>query len=202
MDTPDDARIGELIGDPARRALWRETVAALHEAAQPGGPLEGWLFHGTCEEHARAIAEEGVTTTYAVARMDYETGDDDWAETEGTHWGIPKVAAFYAEDLIESKDDPSLDLAIVAVRIDDLMECGDFCADGQTVDCPLYTRLGRTEAETDALWNASLKDTEACLAVHGTLLVLGPVPAGDVRILRSAADVEELAREMAAAPAP
>jgi hypothetical protein len=194
MDDTDDHRIGSLIEDPARKSDWRAFVAALHEAWSPGGPLEGWLFHGTSEDRARSIAEDGVTTTESLFREDGATGHDDWHWTDGTHWGIPKVAAFYAEDRIESTEDPDLELAIVAARVADLEECGTFSADGQTIDCPLHTRLGRPEAETETLWDASAQDWKACLSVLGTLLVLGPVGPDEVRILRCAADVEELAR--------
>lgn len=201
MDRTDDAWIGTLIADPARREAWRGLVAALHEAAGPGGPLEGWLFHGTSANRARKILREGVRTTEASARIDGMTGHADWFWTEGTHWGHPKVAAFYAEDRIESTGRPDLDLAIVAVPVAELEACGPFSADGQSIDCPLYTRLGRPQAETDALWAASRQDSRASLDVLGSLLVLGPVGPGELRLLRTATDVEELAREVSG-PAP
>ncbi len=187
MEDPEE-RIGALMTDPARRADWRAFVAALHEAAAPGGPLEGWLFHGTTADVASMVQWEGVTTTEALA----QSPDGGWTWTEGTHWGNPKVAAFYAEDRIETFDDPDLDLAILAVRVGDLETCGDFSVDGQTIDCPVYTRLGRPDHETDRMWDASAKDWNACLSVFGTLLVLGPVPPGASHLLASAADVAEL----------
>jgi len=201
MDHPDDAWIGTLIADPVRQADWRAFVAALHEAARAGGPLEGWLFHGTSASRARKIAREGVITSESLARADGMTGHEDWFWTAGTHWGHPKVAAFYAEDLIESSGRSKLDLAIVAVPLSELEASGPFSADGQSIDCPLYTRLGRTQAETDALWDSSKQDSQASLAVLGSLLVLGPVGPEALRVLRSAADVEDLVRE-ASAPVP
>lgn len=199
MHDGDDSRIGTLITNADRKAEWRDFVLALHEAAAPGGALEGWLFHGTSSARAKKIARQGVTTTAALAQ-DAEGGE--WTWTDGTHWGHPKVAAFYAEDLIESTGRTSLQLAIVACRIDDLGACGPFATDGQTIDCPLYTRLGRKGVETDALWDASDKGWRACLDVLGTLLVLGPVGPDEIRILRSSADLERLCLETGPAPRP
>jgi len=184
----DDGRIGELIGDEGRRRDWRAFVAALHEVASPGGPLEGWLFHGTCAGCAGLIADEGVTTTDCLV----PDADGAWTWDQGTHWGTPKVAAFYAEDRIESRDDPGLELAIVAARVSDLVPCGPFATDGQTIDCPLYTRLERPAVGTDACWEASDKGWEACLDAFGTVVVLGPVGPWDLEVLRCAGDVEAL----------
>lgn len=197
VEDPEEL-IGALIEDPVRKADWRSFVAALHEAAAPGGPLDGWLFHGTTADVASLVQYEGVTTTEALC----QTRGGNWKWTEGTHWGIPKVAAFYAEDRIESFDDPDLDLAILAVRTADLEECGRFSADGQTVDCPVYTRLGRPDAETDRMWDASAKDWKACLEAFGTLLVLGAVPPGLSHTLTSADDVAQLAETCAPGPRP
>ncbi len=190
---PLHPQVGMNIADPDARGSWRAFVAALDHAARPGGPLEGYLFHGTDADVAALVAYEGVTTTFAIAGQD---GCAAFHETEGTHWGTPKVAAFYAEDLIERHDDPGLELAILAVRVADLEGCGRFATDGQTIDCPLHTRLDRDPAATDAAWDASAKDWRACLDVLGTLLVLGPVPSGDVRALHGLSDLDLFLSEL------
>jgi len=196
-----DDHIGNLIEDAAKREQWRAFVLALHEAAQPGGPLHGWAFHGTDQYTAGIIRIQGVTTTHAVAQV--EMGGP-WIETDGTHWGTPKVAAFYAEDLIEKHGDPDLDLCVVAVRISDLEGWGEFAVDGQTLDCPLATRLGRSEEEVFRQWEESAQDWQACWDVMGTLLVLAPVGHEDLHVLNGTDDLERLIQVVRenAAPAP
>ena len=188
--------IGQLIGTEERSRDWRELVLALDEAARPGGPLEGYVFHGTDRLAAEVILREGMEPTAAIAQT--ET-DGPWLDARGTHWGTPKVAAFYAEDLIESRENPLLDLAIIAVRIDDLAPWGAFAVDGQTIDCPLHSRLDRSEAETWSGWDASSQDWQACLEHFGTLLVLGAVPP---HVMRGVASLDDLERLCAASAPP
>jgi hypothetical protein len=192
-------KVGALMADKEARAEWVAMVRRLHEAASSGGPLEGWIFHGTAADRASLIAAVGVDTTYAVAG-----GDDaaEWDETEGSHWGTAPVAAFYAEDLIESTEDDRLRLAIVAVRIADLETDGPFVVDGQTLDCPLDTRLERDSDAIDADWRKSSQGWRDCLDIFGTLLVLGPVPQGQVHVLKTLQDVEALVAEAAPTPTP
>lgn len=189
--------LGKLIKPAKRRKEWQEIVMALHEASLPGGALDGWVFHGTSVDNAATIEYEGVTSSRALA--DHPDGSSGW--TEGTHWGTPKVAAFYAEDLIESEEDPDLELAIIAVRMDDLRPCGTFVTDGQTVDVPLYTRLDAEESSIKERWEASPKGWQDCWECFGTLLVLGDVPADDIRVIESIEDVLAMV-EATSAPAP
>jgi hypothetical protein len=177
--------LGKLIKPARRRKEWQEIIMALHEASQPGGALEGWVFHGTSIDNAATIEYEGLTSSRALA--DHPDGSSGW--TEGTHWGTPKVAAFYAEDLIESEEDPDLELAIIAARIDDLMTCGAFVTDGQTVDEPLYTRLDADKSAILERWEASPKAWRDCLECFGSLLVLGNVPADNIHLIESMDDV-------------
>lgn len=190
---PPADRIGELIGDPQRRAAWRSLVAGLVEASLPGGPLDGHLFHGTASDAAGEMSYQGMDTTFAIAGRD---ACETYEETEGTHWGTPKVAAFYAEDRIESRDDPDLELAIVVARRADLEASGEFAVDAQTLDCPLYTRLDRPQEATDAAWEGSSRDWRACLDAYGTLLVLGPVEADRLRVLRTVEELHEYVAEI------
>ena len=78
----------------------------------------------------------------------------------------------------------------------DLEACGTFAVDGQTLDCPLSSRLGKTDDEVHLAWDASAKDWRACLDVMGTLLVLGPVPPGDVHVLEGPSDLPDLLAEL------
>ncbi len=191
----DFGSMGSLIDTDVRRVAWRDTLRALHEAASPDGPLEGWAFHGTCDEHAGSIMADRVTTTHAVVNS--ARRPDAWRYVQGTHWGTPAVAGFYAEDLIERFDEPSLELAIVAASISDLMEWGTLHADGQTVDCPLDSRLPLTLGDIEARWEQSAKGWRDAWELHGTFVVQGSVGHEDLHLIRDAADVEELIRSVA-----
>ena len=191
----DFAAMGSLIDTDERRAAWRDTLRTLHEAASPGGPLEGWAFHGTCEAHVASIMRKGVTTTHAV--MNSPRKPDAWRDAKGTHWGTPAVAGFYAEDLIDRYDDPSLGLAIVAARISDLSGWGSLHADGQTVDCPLHGRLPLALGEIEERWEASSKRWDDAWELHGTFVVAGAVGPDDLHVIRDVADVDDLVRSVA-----
>ena len=194
----DFRQIGRLIDDPHRRRSWQKFVEALHEAATPGGPLEGWLFHGAAAATAERILCEGMKTTHAVVA--HPSKPDRWLDRKGVHWGVPAVAAFYAEDRIESTGDPDLDLAIVGVRLSDLEDLGRLAVDGQTLDCPLASRIGRSETEIYALWDASAKDWRACLDLYGTVVALTPVPARHLRMLKSTEDVLAMIEDVTPTP--
>jgi hypothetical protein len=161
--------------------------------------LEGWAFHGTDAGCAADIRNEGVTTSFAIAKVPAEvaaTDDPEWYETAATHWATPKVAAFYAEDRIEKFEDPDLDLAIVAIRMEDLEEEGWLAVDGQTLDCPIASRLGRTEEELDRLWMASAQGWRDCWELYGTVLLLNPVSPENLRIIREMDDLQALIGEL------
>lgn len=159
--------------------------------------MDGWVFHGTSAARAERILSEGMRTTFAIAN---DRGAGQWRECAATHWGTPAVAAFYAEDLIESLEDPHLELALIAARLDDLRSLGPMAADGQTLDCPLLSRLERPEHEILSAWDASDMGWEACRELYGTFVLLSPVPGGLMQRLGSPGDVEELADAYVAAP--
>lgn len=183
----DAAVTGQLIRDPARRQTWLELVRALQEASeQPGGPLTGWVFHGTAAAAADSIALEGMDTTDAIA----STRPGVWSNTEGCHFGSANVAAFFAEDLIESTENPDLELAILGVPLERLKACGEFAADGQMIDCPLYSRLRTSESEVYAALEGPHLSWDACWDLLETVLVLGPVPADLFVHFRSTEDLQ------------
>ncbi len=203
--TLDLNAIGSLIGGKRRRSGWQAFVTALHEAARPNGPLDGWAFHGATARAAMSIMREGLSPSHAV--VNGPEAPDDWVTVEGTHWGTPAVAAFFAEDRIETYDDPRLSLAILAARIDDLAEHGDLVSDGQMLDCPLLSRLEVTEEALLADWEASDKGWRACWRNYGTIVVQGMgIPPGSMTMLRTEADVATLvariAEDRAPTPAP
>lgn len=177
--------IGSLIDDISRRQDWRDLVQAVHAARAAGGPLERWVFHGTDGVAARSVEDWGLRSSRALASTSYA----EWEETEGVHFGTPRVAAFFAEDRIESLEDPGIELVLFAAPLDSLAVFGEFAADGQMVDVPLCSRLCRTEAQVDQDWSGSAQDWQACLRVLGTVIVLGDVPAAVLTPMRSKADL-------------
>lgn len=189
-DLLESPHIGRLIAAPVYRREWRDFVLGLHEAALPGGPLDGWVFHGAAAATCGKIAREGMRATHAVVNS--ERSPDRWREVKGCHFGKPAVAAFFAEDRIESTDDPDLRLGILAVRLEDLSDLGRIAADGQMLDCPLTSRLGRSEEEIYALWDASAKGWRDCLDIYGAVVVLSGVPADRMTVLTCRADVAQL----------
>lgn len=162
-------------------------IAVLVDAAKPDGPLAGWLFHGTSTTAAIDIGSDGVRPT-AVLQREHGT----WSWTEGTYWAIPAVAAFYAEDRCEETDD---DPVLVAVRLDDLRSLGDLVIDEQSLDCPIVSRLGKTDEEVEAEWHRlqaepSILPWQASLAATGSLVCLGEVPADRIVMLQTAEDLQ------------
>lgn len=196
MSKPMPPCLGENLRDPKRRAAWQELVERLHELSQEGGPLHGYAFHGTDLESARWIEDEGVQTGACHAQVER---DGPWIVTEGSHWATARVAAFYAEDRIEATEDPDLEIAIIAARIEDIAECGVLAVDGQTLDMPVDSRLRLDEDAIRPAWESSAQDWRACWEIMETLLVLGSVPADKVHVLRS---LDDVARLEAPAPSP
>lgn len=187
MQTGED-RIGELITDPARRGSWREIVFALHQASLPGGPLEGWAFHGTDGECAGSICDEGMGFTEAWVVC----GPDEHKQIEGTHWATPKVAAFYAEDRIESLEDDTIDLVLVAIPVRTLEKLGVLYPDANTIEYPISSRLGRTEADLWSAWNASEQDALASWSIYGTVVSDALILPEDMVFVENMNDVHAL----------
>lgn len=195
----DFDRIGADMRSLPHRQAWKNFVLELAEAAAPGGPLEGWAFHGTSPDRAQWIAIEGMKETEALP----DNGPNAGVMSTGTHWATPLVAAFYAEDLILSRDpdiDPMNELVIVAARISDLETCGLLVTDGATVDWPIVDRLAGTEEEIRSRWEASRKQWQDCWKVFGTLLVLGEVPAHHLTMLNGIEDLAALLQEVEPSP--
>lgn len=185
--------VGDLIANKTKQKAWQDFVGALIDAAAPGGPLEGWAFHGTDGLAAFTISDEGLRETNCIV----PTGPNDWIESEGVHWGSPAVAAFFAEDRIESTQDPDLDLVIFAARLDDIHRLGPVVADGAMIDVPLYSRLALPRSEVDAHIHRWL-DMPSPITwmdsweVLETLIVQAPVPTQLLFKLESEDDVRSL----------
>ena len=179
------AAIGRLIEDPARRRRWIAFIERLHDLASPGERLEGWVFHGTERSRATSIRFFGMETTVACVNGSGRAADR-WRWTRGSHWGTAAVAAFYAEDLSESLECQIL-FSIVAVRLDDLVRHGSLRADGQSIDCPLWTRLGIDNTSDEhalaSRWDGSRKDWRASMDYTGSLVCLAPVPPSVLTVL-------------------
>lgn len=173
----------------ALRPDWVALVRALHEASRPGGPLDGWLFHGTTEAMAASIAEDGMRTT-SVEMHDPDT--DQWWEASGTYWATAVIAALYAEDRAHGIEDSTLPLAIVAVRREDLELEGELAADLGSIEWPLASWTGRDDDAVRDEWQASGRTADDCLGLVGTLVCLGPVGPDPLVVLRRAADMDRL----------
>ena len=178
--------VGQLIKDPFKRQQWFELVIALQNASEKvDGPLNGWVFHGTDRESASFIDHIGLMTTHCCV----SGPGDQWIEKQGVHFGSANVAAFFAEDLIESKENSSLDLVIYGASLDHLKICGEFAADGYMYDVPLESRIRATQEEIDKFCGESNYGWDACLRTLETVVVLGPVPRNILVPFRSANDV-------------
>lgn len=173
MKPIDPLITGQLIMDPLRRQNWLQLVQALQDASEAGGPLSGWLFHGTDGDAADVIAIEGLNPTMATIVH----SDNSWEETRGVHFGTANVAAFFAEDRIESLDDRNIALSIFGAPINLLAACGEFAADSNMVECPLHSRIQIREEDVYETWDSSSRDWKASLNILETLIVLGSVPS-------------------------
>ena len=177
---------GQLISDLQRRRDWINLVQSLQVASETqGGPLEGWVFHGTDDIAGKSIALEGLHKSAAI------TSDNgcDWQEAQGVHFATANVAAFFAEDRIESLSSPEIGLVIWGAPLQALSELGALVADGQMLDCPIYSRIKADQQEAHMLWDASPRDWQACLRIFETIVVLGDVPAERLVAFRHMRDV-------------
>lgn len=165
---------GKLIGDAQRRGEWLTLVRALQEESQvEGGRLSGWVFHGTDEFAAEHIRQEGIKRSFAIV----SDAKNNWTQTTASHFGTPNLAAFFAEDRIESLEDDSIELSIFGARLADLEEFGEFAVDGQMLDCPVPSRLSLDENDISSEWETSKKDWRACFDIFETVVVLADIPA-------------------------
>src|SRR3546814_12091139 len=80
MQMPGLDDLGACIGEPDRRALWRELVVFLHRADSFGGALDGWVFHGTSLRKLDRIRNEGLHAGAVVIRDD----ENEW----GSPWNV------------------------------------------------------------------------------------------------------------------
>lgn len=179
---------GQLIDDSERRGQWLALVRALQLASETlGGPLEGWLFHGSSGDAIASIESWGLVKTYASVM----NNAGKWIETEGVHFGSANVAAFFAEDRIESLGDPSVELAIFGAPLNSLRSLGTLATDANMVDIPLYSRLRTPEDAVNSTLILGLRRWEDCLQHLETVVVLGDVPIEHLHCFRTAEDVQD-----------
>lgn len=204
MDLPNADLVGASIGHPARRAEWRALIRALHEAAAPGSPLDGWVFHGTSLEQARSILSSGMNATDVLLRDGFPDRDGNPTQrwTTGTYWATPAIAAYYAEDKIEQREEPNALLAIVAARLADVEGEGMMEVDEQSLDCPIETRLGRSAEDIFGDWDASTKSWEDCLRIYGSAVCLSPVGPECMKLITSSDDLADILAEVQSVFAP
>jgi hypothetical protein len=191
MGRPFPADVGESIRGAEYRAQWIEIIQPLHEAAQPGGPLEGYLFHGCTQMTADSILAEGMDLTEVL--LDDPSHDDRHLEREGTFWASPSVAAFYAEDRVDALDG-DIPLCLIAVPREALEAAGKWEPDIMSVYPCMSERLGRAEADLLAEWDASSKDAEASFRVFESVAVLGAPKVADMTVIRDLDDAMEFLR--------
>lgn len=131
----------------AEREHWREFVALLCEMSEPGGPLDGWLFHGTTSQRADGIMASGMEPTEVMLRIG---GSFDYVG--GSYWGRPLIAAGYAEDPERFEGHIENPISIVAIRLNDLSaECA-LAVDEPTLDFPVERLIGMTPEELEKKW--------------------------------------------------
>jgi hypothetical protein len=200
---PDGLAIPDWVGyslpDAGSRRDWRTAVAALHEAWGDGA-IHAWLFHGTSAEKAALIASGGMQPTDTMCR-----DGDGQTFTEGSFWGTPLTAAWYAEDtFLEREGDAP---AIVACPVDALEADGEFVPDEATIDFPDARTLGMSVEEAHAAWEALGDDADwmdglgiwgAVVCLHEFALDAGAVV--DVSSPGDAAALVEMASEESPSP--
>lgn len=185
--------VGQLIEDVARRHAWIELVHALQLASETiGGPLEGWVFHGTDGLAAQAIEVEGLRRSYAII----STHSDEWDESQGVHFGSANVAAFFAEDRIESLEDAEIELVIFGAPLSAIQNIGTLAPDAQMLDCPLYSRLKVSTENIDSQWMNSTKGWQAGLQLLETVVVLNDVAPRILTSFRCVDDVDAYIKVM------
>lgn len=199
------AKVGNLMGDPGRRAEWRQMVRRLEDLSDT--TLAGHLFHGTTLARYRRMTKVGFEATDVP--LGTREGDAFASgPAEGTYWAKPLVAAYYAEDRIESTGNDREELVVLAVPIDVLKNHGELVQDEMSLEYPIETRLGMDVDQVDALyrrlvsegmtaWEASLRSTHS-LACLGWC---GPDMSGIVA-LSSSEDVGVFLDGLEAAPSP
>lgn len=180
--------VGELIEDGPARESWCSFVQALEEATQEGRALEGWVFHGTGGKALSNIRRHGLKRFPAMVSTVPGTWDND---ARGVHFGSPAIAAFFAEDKIESTGRQDVEMSIFGVHLRRLALCGDLAADGQMVDCPIPTRLAVGDNAHDH-WDQSARDWRASLSILGSVVVLGAVPADFLVEIKNREDLDQL----------
>lgn len=169
----------------ALRADWIALIDGLDAAQKKGGPLDGWVFHGTVFPRAESIDVEGLQLTSA-----YVIENGCAIPSQGVHFGTPKVAAFFAEDLIAAGYPPDVGLVIYGAPLAYLERHGDLLADAYMVEIPLTCRLNvASEAHALRLWESSDQDWKACLNILGTVIVDAPIPAVLLKKFESPADL-------------
>jgi len=148
---------------------WRMTVLAATDAAKEGGPLEGFLFHGTDDLTADGLAASGFRARSC--------------------WAIPEIAGIYARGRAYFRDSRP---ALVAVRLSDLPQDG-LHYDERAIEDPVgrpYTQVRRIWEE----WGGYRGGWRACLEATGSILMTDPVgPELIVGIIRSKDDLGNLA---------
>jgi len=136
--------VGYSARTPQAWADWRLMVHDLAEATKPGGPMEGWLFHGTSSSRGQAIMEDGMEPTEVLRR-----DEDGQYLSQGSFWGTALTAAWYAEDTLLNRADGTEWPVIVAVHPSSLDDEGELVADEATLDFPdlLIRELGEDEVD-------------------------------------------------------
>ena len=185
MRLADEDVTGQLISDPEYRSGWLELVRELQKASMPGGAMYGWAFHGTDDASAESIIRTGLKPSFSITLN--EAGE--WEEDVGVHFGTANVAAFFAEDRIESLDDSGIKLSLIGARLADLEHCGRLEADGQMIDCPIYTRLQRSELEVNEALTQPAMSWNTCFELLETFVVRGAVPPDKLVEFKSVEDV-------------
>ena len=197
--------VGYSAGTPQAWTEWRRMVHDLVDASAPGGPLEGWLFHGTCSSKGGSIMDDGMEPT-GVMRRDV----DGLYYTQGSFWGTALTAAWYAEDTLLNRADESEWPVILAAHASSLDEEGELAPDEATLDFPdlLIRELGQEEVGSRLAslgpspgWQECLDETWAVVLIHshvvppdGMLCMATPAEAAAV------IEMERAARERMPAP--
>lgn len=161
-----------MIAKSDARNEWSALISAVADAARPGGPLEGFVFHGTSIARASSALAAGMTPRPGALSC----------------WAVADVAGIYARDraAIDSHGDVQSAPALLALRLADIPD-GRIYADEAALEEPVGRRYGSVRRDWERAggrkggWRASL---EACGCVEvspsaASAAMTGPIASLD-----------------------
>lgn len=192
--------LGRDIEDTEIRGDWAAAVETLAASAGSHWVLSEFAFHGTTARRAARIATRGMREGKVMIRdAAARASGTPYRFVPGTHWAVPAVAAYYADDRWDADGRVEGDRpALLVVARSALLQAGQLVADLPGTEMPCDTRTGgtlRDEAEyerLDAEWRSTPGGWADCLQVYGSFCCLGRPRRSDVLVVLGVSDASRL----------